>query len=439
MLKTAGRLVGLWFAYIVLFLAGAAVLGPGGGGDLSAAEQRNAMPMIGLVAGIDTGLLVAWLIRARDRGLWLWLEAFVVFYGIKTFSSNLEVWYFVKAAHVPPEMLPSLLVMTLPVAIGWTGLAVWAFGPRAPAPPPTETPRRGLDLAWRVGAAGAIGYPVLFFLAGYYIAWQSSAVRAYYEGPAVALPFLRHFGAMLSDDPWVLPFEMFRGLLWVAIGWAVLRRTRGPWWVGGILFATLLAVMQNDVHLFPNPLMPREVRVWHLIETASSDFVFGFGTAALLAPRGGWSALWEAARPGAWNRPLDRHHARVAVPLELFLAIGGLYGGALLFFDPTGGLLQLDPAFLRTTPFPDYEVPAVVLFLANGVLPLAALIALALRHHRAPRWVAASGAVLTGWMVIQIGWMGLVFWLQGALLALGLALLAVGAGWIVADRKARGA
>lgn len=305
----------------MLFLGGAAALGPDTAAPPSPAGQANALPLIAIVAALDTALLAAWLARARDRGWRLWLQAFVVLYGVKAFSSQLETWWFVKATHVPPEMLPSLFLMTLPLAIGWSGLAAWAVPPRDAAP--AEAPARsGADLAARVAVAGAVVYPALFFLAGYFVAWQSPAVRAYYEGPATPAPFFAHLAAMFAADPLVLGFEMARGVLWVAIGWPVLRRTRGPWWVGGLLFAAILAVVQNDLHLLANPLMPREVRLWHLAETAPSNFLFAVVTAALIAPPGALAEVARARGP-AWERPVDRALAGLALGLAGALAVGG--------------------------------------------------------------------------------------------------------------------
>lgn len=419
--------LGILVAYLVLFGAGAAAFGPGvDPASLTPSEQAASTWLLAVMALLDLLLLRAWLVRSRDRGLRAWLSAFVVLYGCKTFSSLLEVWAFVQESHVPAAMLPGLFAMTLPMAVGVSGLAAWAWAPK-PAEPPAPDGRGPGALALRVGLAGAVLYPVLFFAFGWGVAWQSAALRAYYGGPAVPLPVVEHFARMFGAQPWLLPFEMGRGLLWVAIGWPVLKRTKGPWWVGGLLFGALLAVLQNDAHLLPNPLMPREVRLVHLLETVPSDFLFGLGAAALLAPPGGLRALL-AARPAPIPEG-QRGIAAVAAALLGLLGLSGLAGGAALVADPSGGLLALDPALLSGTPFPDYDVPGVVLFLANGVLPLGALVAIGLGDRRAPTWVLGAGVVLVGWMTAQLGWLGFQMWIQGLLLGWGVVLLAVGGLW----------
>lgn len=277
-------LVGLWLAYLVLFLGGTAVLGPTvDPASLTPAEQSAAGRGALLMAALDLAIVGTWIHRSRTpRGLGLWAMAAGLLYGVKTFSSQLEVWYFVQTSHVPPDMLPRLFVMTLPLCLVWPALAVWGLGPRVATPAPAAPSGRAL-LA-RVLIAGALVYPVLFFTFGYGVAWRVPEVRAYYGGPETPLPFLTHMGALFASDPGVIPFEMARGLLWIALGWPVLRGTRGPWWVGTALYAAMLALVQNDVHLLPNPLMPPVVRYWHFIETASSNAIFA-GVAGFLVAR----------------------------------------------------------------------------------------------------------------------------------------------------------
>lgn len=274
---------GLWVAYVALFIGGLAALGPAiDPSTLTPAEQAASGPMLLVMAAIDVVILTAWLPRARFGGWRLWLASVAVLYGVKTFMSQIEAWYFVTASHLPPELVPSLFAMTLPVCLVWPALAVWALGPRETAQEAPTGRSIGSQVA-RVAAAGAVLYPVVFFVFGYFVAWQNPAVRAYYEGPAVPLPFLQHLAQTFANDPLLLPFEMARGLLWVAIGWPVLRCTRGPWWVGALFFAAMMALVQNDVHLLPNAFMPGEVRWWHFIETASSNFLFAMGAGLLLS------------------------------------------------------------------------------------------------------------------------------------------------------------
>ena len=69
---------------------------------------------------------------------------------------------------------------------------------------------------------------------------------------------------------------------------------RGRWWEAAFAVALLFAVVMNSQLLLPNPLMPREVRLVHLLETASSNFLFAW--LVVLVLRGWRRSRGEPAR-----------------------------------------------------------------------------------------------------------------------------------------------
>ena len=106
---------------------------------------------------------------------------------------------------------------------------------------------------------------------------------------------------------------------------------------------------------------------------------------------------------------LMQHHSLVvrlvrviAMCLLVFNGIGALYGGYSLIAYPDGSDIHLDPALLAHTPFPDYFVPGIILFIANGVLSIVALISLVLKHKKYYNYVLFQGCILLGWLIIQI-------------------------------------
>jgi hypothetical protein len=60
----------------------------------------------------------------------------------------------------------------------------------------------------------------------------------------------------------------------VALAAIVIRTTKGRLWEAGLIVVLLFTLVQNDVHLIPNPLMPPAVRATHFIETATSNLIF---------------------------------------------------------------------------------------------------------------------------------------------------------------------
>jgi hypothetical protein len=126
----------------------------------------------------------------------------------------------------------------------------------------------------------AIAYVIIYFTFGYFIAWQSAAVRAYYGGNDPG-SFIAHMSSLVRSEPLLFLLQAARGLLWAAIAVPVIKMIRGEWWEAGLAVALLFA-MTSALLLIPNPLMPAEVRMAHLWETSTSNFLFGWLVSAII-------------------------------------------------------------------------------------------------------------------------------------------------------------
>ena len=62
----------------------------------------------------------------------------------------------------------------------------------------------------------AVAYVAIYFTFGYFIAWQSAAVRAYYGGSDPG-GFLAQMRTVVRDTPSLLPLQAARALMWAAI------------------------------------------------------------------------------------------------------------------------------------------------------------------------------------------------------------------------------
>jgi hypothetical protein len=56
--------------------------------------------------------------------------------------------------------------------------------------------------------------------------------------------------------------------------------------------------------------------------------------------------------------------------LMFFLSVGALYGGIMLTSDPSGNSLQFPEGTLANSPFLDFRIPGVFLFVSLGIVPL---------------------------------------------------------------------
>lgn len=79
-----------------------------------------------------------------------------------------------------------------------------------------------------------------------------------------------------------------------------------------------------------------------------------------------------------------------------------VYGGLSLMFHPDGSGLHLDPILLAHTPFNDYMIPGTVLFIVNGLFSLTALLLTATNYRNYERYITLQGALLLGWLLIQV-------------------------------------
>jgi hypothetical protein len=121
--------------------------------------------------------------------------------------------------------------------------------------------------------------------------------------------------------------------------------------------------------------------------------------------------------------------------LLLINGIGAIYGGGNLILHPDGSSIQLSPHWLQHTPFHDYLIPGIILFIANGLLSMFVFIALLLKHKNYPWLVTAQGAILTGWIVIQILLIQTIYFLHIILGSFGIALIVLGILELRLERK----
>lgn len=81
---------------------------------------------------------------------------------------------------------------------------------------------------------------------------------------------------------------------------------------------------------------------------------------------------------------------------------GALFGGWQLIAHPDGSSGFMPVSVLEHSPFRDFLIPGLVLFIFNGLSSLIILALILIRYKNAPLLIAVQGAILTGWIAIQI-------------------------------------
>ena len=285
----ASRFLLLSVLFILFFMLGAMAVDPYIP-DLESEPGLLSAELTLLLMGVVNALLVMALIESsRYRGWKLIMGLAFAYYGAVTFIMQIETWYFLTGISVSPALLPRLFLMGLPVALLYIPLAVVLMGKLKPG---TEI---GVNLEevetinyWVLRPALiALAYIVLYWSAGYFIAWQNPELRAFYGSPGEALPFLAHTLNTLKHEPLLFPFQALRGLLWALFALPVIYGSRWGRAATALLVGLLFSIPQNIGHLMENPLMPlASIRLSHMIETAVSTFIFGVIVALLLYREG---------------------------------------------------------------------------------------------------------------------------------------------------------
>jgi len=190
--------------------------------------------------------------------------------------SQIETAFFVTS--LPPGMLPRLFLSGAIIAAIFAALAVLILG-KAKSRAIRSDNDSNLDMTggqWLTRLSIiVIAYVVIYFTFGYYVAWQNPAVRSYYGGSDPGT-FLVQVAGAVRDRPLLLPLQIVRALMWTALAVPVIRMMKGPWWEAGLAVSLLFSVVMCSQLLLPNPFMPEEVRMVHLLETSTSNFLFGW-------------------------------------------------------------------------------------------------------------------------------------------------------------------
>ena len=276
---TTLRLLGICIAMTLSFVVAAGIANPGAASGSQSAEEAAQAGMALLVVSIANALLLAYPIsRSRWHGLKLVGAVFFVLFGVQTFMSQIETMFFGSAFNISATEMGSIVLSGFLTALFFSFLAVLIMG-KIRKPKVGEAPANPLELSAKELATRLallpLAYIVIYFLFGYFVAWQSPDVRELYTGSVAIEPFFVHLSHSIQANFAILPFQFLRGLLWIGLALPVLRMMKGSAWEKAIVIGLLFGLLLTTQLLFPNPYMPAPVRLAHFIETSTSTFLYG--------------------------------------------------------------------------------------------------------------------------------------------------------------------
>lgn len=243
------------------------------GATTDAAAAGASAFLLALVCFV-TVLSSAWFInRTRLSGKSLATQIFIMFFGTMFFMSQIETLFFGDAVAIPMPALAATLGSGFLVVLALSGQAVMF---RASLGAIIKTPPINVSNRLAKFAALSLVYLAIYFLFGYFIAWQIPELRQYYSGSNDILPFIDHMKSVLNNDSWLPIFQLVRGVLWAAIAYTIAINTRNIAILERcLLVAVMLSAPLAIQLLIPNPYMPVTIRMGHFYEVLSSQFLFG--------------------------------------------------------------------------------------------------------------------------------------------------------------------
>ena len=243
----------------------------------------STLPMV-LVSFLNV-VVVAWFVnRSHLRGFSLGFRVFFLLFGVMFFMTQIETLMFNSAIEMPLAVVGATVasggLATLSVAI----LSVF-YRRKLGAPKMNSTwvdPSRNVTKLLIL----AITYMIIYFVFGYYIAWQVPELRVFYTGSTYILPFGAHMVGVLRSDTALPMFQIVRGLMWAGLGYAaIVGLGNAKAWERTILVGLILSVGLSTPLLIPNEFMPFEIRSGHFLELLAENFLFGVLVALFFRPR----------------------------------------------------------------------------------------------------------------------------------------------------------
>jgi len=240
-------------------------------------EASRAGQALFLVSMINALVLSYPILRSRLYGLKLIGTVILVQFGVETFMAQIETLYFNSAVQMGMAEFVGIVAAGALRALVFAPLAVLIFGRMKKSVQPEEKKAAVKLSEWgKRFAALAVFYVIVYFVFGYFVAWQWEETRLFYSGTTAIKPFFTHFRDLFRTDPIILPFQLLRGALWTALALLIVRMMKAKRWEASLAVALIFAgLLSSGIGLFPNPYMPPLVRQSHFFELLSSMLVFG--------------------------------------------------------------------------------------------------------------------------------------------------------------------
>jgi hypothetical protein len=116
----------------------------------------------------------------------------------------------------------------------------------------------------------------------------------------------------------------------------------------------------------------------------------------------------------------------ILLAIQILVAIAAIPAGILFLIDPTGHKNGISSAILANSPFIDFFIPGLILFLFIGMGSFSGTVITILRKEVSGFIGIVIGIILMVWIVLQVYWIGYSSFLQPLFFFLGLIEAVIG-------------
>jgi hypothetical protein len=222
---------------------------------------------------LNAGAILYFVRYSTLKGWKLTGVIFLLGFGLMYFMSQIETLWFNDSVQFPIMGIYGIVTGGAFMFVLFALATTWITG-NFKRSENKEISSNTIDFAllWkRILLISVVIWPLLYFSAGYFIAWQFEAIRFYYTGSVVKESYLFMFADYLDSNLYL--FQIFRGLLWVLLSMLVLKFMRGTIVQKGIALTMLLVFLCCIQLMLENPFMPQAVRMGHLLETSTENAI----------------------------------------------------------------------------------------------------------------------------------------------------------------------
>jgi len=200
----------------------------------------------------------------------LFISLFFTLFIVEFFNMQIETWYFRKAFPVLAvrDIFLLMTVGILPLVISLLLGIKFFTGKNRQNNLLQKSPFNFIYIISVLSVLGII-YAIIYFVFGYFVAWQFKEVQAFYSGR-----FFDSFSGQMQNN-WevmaeIFPFQFLRGIIFAYAGYLLFHLTGFK----TKIFFLLLFLIPGLLLLIHNPLFPEIVRMAHFYEVSTSMILF---------------------------------------------------------------------------------------------------------------------------------------------------------------------